>query len=314
MQEEAMMNTNRIGNVLRANYPLNHTLESRLKTIFCNGLAVFLFLLIFKPFGMVRMSDGRLLQIAVGFGMVCSLVLVFDVLLLPKLLPRFYNKERWKVYHQILRVGWQITAVAVANVVYAALAGAAIDSVLKALFRSYLAAVTFALAPITIGIVSFRYRATRQHSSESKNVTCMRENPSSENGSQIGIVLRDEQGCKKLRLKAEHLLCICAAQNYVEVVCLKNGRTEKTLVRSSLKRIETDLQSHPAMFRCHRRFLVNLSHVVSNAVNQQGSHLLLTTGMKIPVSRRRKPHLQERLESQGRHRWNGNRCAPVKRG
>lgn len=288
------MNTKRLRRILKSTYPLNHTLRHAIKMVFGNGLAVFLFVLIFKPFGLVRMVDMRLLQIAAGFGMVCSLVLAFDLLLLPNLLPGLYRREGWKVWHQALRVAWQISAVAVVNVVYAHFVGAEFQHVLRVLLRSHLAALIFALAPISLGLVSFRYRTGERLSSRSENTTRAPISADRENDS-THLVLKDEHGCVKLRLKAADVLCLCAAQNYVEVVFLMNGHRHTELVRNSLKRVETELRGHPTLVRCHRGYLVNLEHVVANGASSSGRTLLLITGLRIPVSRRRRAELRKRL-------------------
>lgn len=289
------MYISRVRNILQADYPLNASLRSHLKIIFGNGLAVFLFLVIFKPFGMVRMDDIRFMQIAVGFGAVCSAVLAFDLLLLPRSLPGLYNRKRWKVYHQAWRVTWQICAVAVANVGYAHLVGAEFSHLLRALWRSQLAAFTFALVPISVGVVAFRYRTAGRLSLE-RNGRPLSERVERENGA-TPLFLKDEQGYVKLQLNAADLLCLRAAQNYVEVVFSKNGRMQKELLRNSLKRLEAELRGHPTLVRCHRGYLVNLAHVVSNGGHGRTDRLVLTTGIELPVSRRRRAELRQRLGS-----------------
>ncbi|WP_317171893.1 LytR/AlgR family response regulator transcription factor [Spirosoma validum] len=74
--------------------------------------------------------------------------------------------------------------------------------------------------------------------------------------------------------------------NYVEVHWLDGDTAQKTVLRSTLKGIESVLEQHPQFFRCHRAYLVNLSAVVHADGNARGYQLTLEgVNQTTPVSR-----------------------------
>jgi hypothetical protein len=74
---------------------------------------------------------------------------------------------------------------------------------------------------------------------------------------QKGMVhFNDERGTLRLSLKAEHLLYLEAADNYVYIHYLDNGRPERQLLRNNLKKLSDEL-ANSSLVRCHRSFMVN---------------------------------------------------------
>lgn len=89
------------------------------------------------------------------------------------------------------------------------------------------------------------------------------------------------------KLNLDTLLFAKADGNYVEVYLNENVIT-KIVKRITLKELELQLMSYPHIFRTHRSYLVNLSHVQSVAGNAQGYKLRLNNyDKKIPVARNR---------------------------
>lgn len=70
------------------------------------------------------------------------------------------------------------------------------------------------------------------------------------------IHFNDERGTLRLSLKAEHLLYLEAADNYVYIHYLDNGRPARQLLRNNLKKLSEEL-ANSSLVRCHRSFMVN---------------------------------------------------------
>jgi DNA-binding LytR/AlgR family response regulator len=97
--------------------------------------------------------------------------------------------------------------------------------------------------------------------------------------------LVSETGKEKIRLTVDELLYIQSCDNYARVVIRKNGKSEETLIRSSLKNLEQQISS-PYIVRCHRSFIVNLVRTRSNTGNSRNYTLSLENCERaIPVSR-----------------------------
>jgi DNA-binding LytR/AlgR family response regulator len=100
------------------------------------------------------------------------------------------------------------------------------------------------------------------------------------------LLLLSENGKERLSLQPDQLLFVESVGNYVDVHWLNLSQPQKTVLRSTLKEIETGLTDYPQFFRCHRAFLVNLNTVSHTEGNARGYQLTLTgTYATVPVSR-----------------------------
>ena len=100
------------------------------------------------------------------------------------------------------------------------------------------------------------------------------------------------------QLELSNLLYIESTGNYIEIYYHKDGVLKNTLLRSTLKRTELQLEKHSSVLKCHRAFLVNASKIAEVNGNSQGLRLALKhTDTEIPVSRNFSKSLKEKLNS-----------------
>lgn len=100
------------------------------------------------------------------------------------------------------------------------------------------------------------------------------------------IIFSAENGKEQVRLRPEQVLFLSAAENYVEIYWTDNGRQEKTILRSTLARMEDLLRGRSDFFRCHRTYIVNLRNIQSVEGNAQGYRVRFPSVEKpVPVSR-----------------------------
>jgi DNA-binding LytR/AlgR family response regulator len=90
----------------------------------------------------------------------------------------------------------------------------------------------------------------------------------------------------RLELKPEDLLYIESADNYSNIVFLKEGTISRQLIRASLKRLETQI-AVPYIIRCHRSYIVNIRQAKDVSGNAQGYRIgFKPAGVDpVPVSR-----------------------------
>ena len=77
--------------------------------------------------------------------------------------------------------------------------------------------------------------------------------------------------------------------------CIHLAGGERLLVSKPLKEIE-ELLPLDLFFRCHSAFLVNLNYV-KKFIKDNGGHIVLNDGSKVPLARRRKHEFIERLKN-----------------
>jgi DNA-binding LytR/AlgR family response regulator len=100
------------------------------------------------------------------------------------------------------------------------------------------------------------------------------------------VNILDENGELHMAIDLEQILYLKSADNYVAVYFFKDGKVRKELVRTSLKRLETELDEFPIR-RCHRSYMVNINKISVSMKSNQGLSLALKdySEESIPVSK-----------------------------
>jgi hypothetical protein len=103
-----------------------------------------------------------------------------------------------------------------------------------------------------------------------------------------------------LIIKPANILYIEASGNYVDVHFVnENGKAVRKTIRSTIQQMEGALQAYPGIIRCHRAYIVNVSHVEKVNSNQQGLVLILKPiDKEVPVSRTYKKRLRHFKENE----------------
>lgn len=100
------------------------------------------------------------------------------------------------------------------------------------------------------------------------------------------FVFHDEKGILRLSLKADNLIYIEAADNYVSIHYFNQDKVSKFMLRNSLKRME-EMFANSEIVRCHRSYMVNFEKVRIIRKDKDGLRLELDVpnSQDIPVSK-----------------------------
>lgn len=279
----------RIRTFLRQPYPFEVPLVPVLLVSATVGLFVSVFLFVFEPFGSGKyVLEGRAWVIW-GYGTVTFLVLVVNRIVGPAVLPGLFNEARWTVVKDLGLQLWNILSIGAANLAFASAVGAERIR-LMAVPVYLLQALAVGFFPLSIGIVSAQMvllkrsaESARQmnESLEALESRKTRSGPGSET-----LAFSAEGGREEVEIRLSDLLLIKSIDNYVEIYAADEGQIRRHTLRSSLKRIEQDLEGRPFLFKCHRAFLVNVRNIHRVAGNSQGYRLIFEgIGFEVPVSR-----------------------------
>ena len=74
------------------------------------------------------------------------------------------------------------------------------------------------------------------------------------------VKINDENGVLRMAIEYEDLMYIQSTDNYVTVFYAKEDKLKKELIRTSLKRLEDEL-NQSVLQRCHRSYMVNMKNV-----------------------------------------------------
>jgi ribosomal protein L28 len=99
------------------------------------------------------------------------------------------------------------------------------------------------------------------------------------------IHFRDEREQVKFSVRKSYILYLESSDNYVTVYYSPDGQIKKDMVRSSMKKMESQL-APKGLIRCHRSFMVNLQNV--QWIKKKGRHYQIkmkNCDLVIPVSR-----------------------------
>ena len=269
------------------------------------GVYVFLFVcLLNRSF---NDPDGMGVVAGLSVGMIV-VVLVANVLV-PKLWPAFYDEDRWTVGRHILQTLFVLFGISCSN-----------QLILELLHvggptfgQMYLLVTAIGFFPIMLGVFVAEQRRLKRnlahaqtlndqlaHRSEPASPVLIPSQPTPQSVLDATptqrLLLLSENGKERLRLLPDQLLFIESVGNYVDVHWLNLSQPQKTVLRSTLKEIETALTDYPQFFRCHRAFVVNLKSVSHTEGNARGYQLTLTgTNATVPVSRSYLAALDRRL-------------------
>lgn len=260
------------------------------------GLFIFLFLLLFQPFGLST-YPGSLWKLAMGYGAICAAVMLFMNGFVARFMPKFFSEKQWTVGREISWMLLNVALIGLANLLYSVAIGLGSFSA-RTLFWFEAYTIMIGLFPITAGVLWTEARLSRRYREDSEEMNAgmqphdlQEEMPEQEASpaapSASMVTIPSESGREDLKVPMSQLLFIRSAGNYLEVFQAKGTQVDRQVVRGSLKRTEESLAEHPRLLRCHKSHLVNLDRVARVSGNAQGFQLHLDQGEElVPVSRR----------------------------
>ena len=290
-------------NLLNQPYPaIDSSWQTQTRHSVVIGAFVGVFLLVFQPFGLDDwQTNDKTLKI-LGFGLVSFGLTLLNFTVWPRLFPVFFAETNWTVGRSIGFVNTHILIIAVGNYLYLALL-VGFDVRAPNLLTMILATFLVGLFP-TAGAITANYVVRlRQYSQQASqlrqsaitdllSVTSPADAPDSSpnlipliSASLLTLIADNEKDT--LTVAPVELLCIESSDNYCTVFFLKADKTVKTLLRSSLSRLESQVAVAGRLVRCHRSYIVNLDRVARVTGNAQGYKLHLTDDQTVvPVARK----------------------------
>lgn len=248
--------------------------RERVVTILVFGLFIFLFLYIFKPFGLNSLKENQQFFVSLGFGFVTTFMLFIFKFLVEPIITR-YN---WTLGKNFLWDFCIASSIGVANYFYIITVFHQ-PFILRYLFYAIWTAIMVGIIPVTISyIVTFNrmYRnALKEASIQPEQVFWEDE-----------ITLRAGNPRNELKLNPKTIVYLCSNDNYVTVVTMSGDAHNKTTIRGTLKAAESELSRNGRFLRCHKCYIINLDYAGTiKGHNQNMTIKLLPSGPDIPVSR-----------------------------
>jgi hypothetical protein len=254
--------------------------ETKKLAILTTGIIVILVLVLLDPFSIRNPDTDPLFMLYLsGYGIVGSFILfIFEGFV--KKQVAWFNAGRMPLYRHIVFYMMVLLVLSLANYGYYNLNQLIYSNYQKFQFpdKSFTAflqrTLMVGIFPVCGLIVYFRMRNRIQR---------LKTDISIKEGM---ITFKAERGNDHLRIPFTNLLFIEAKGNYVMIQYTEKNEIRKKLIRSSLKKIETEFeQGH--LTRCHQSFIINNHRISSFQNTAQGASVqLIGMDSPVPVSRK----------------------------
>ncbi len=247
-----------------------------------------LFVNIYKPFtsglwGDVSTLEYFLWSLAVVF-------IGFITLVISRILLYYYSKKH-RVFYWVYAL-WVFVEISVMAIAYTSIAKYAMPKTshinggteLVDFFWSTFFSIFFILLIPTM--ISWLYLAFSQKKLDLQRLQKkVQENPLITVEQPSVLQFKDEKGELKFSVKADSVMWIEAADNYVIIKYQNQDKLSDFLLRNSLKHLSEDFQDTP-LFRCHRSYMVNVDHAVALKKGPDGLIIEMDIpGNEVPVSK-----------------------------
>jgi len=277
----------------QTSFPLDTDARSKWMMVLIPGIFAALFLNIFQPFTIhnPQWNFGFMLIIS-GYGAIASLLLFINEFGVRPCFPSYFTPQSWTVGRHLLWFGWHLLCLSFGIYAYwkflccGWMAIFDFEGYPMMLFRTF----AVGIFPVS-ALMSWDWIKSLKTQARSASDNSNAPTPSL-------ITLTSEYHNEQLRLLSSQVLYLEAADNYVAVYFQKEGKTTKKLIRSSLSRMEKELDGFPQFLRCHRSYIINLEQVVSVRGNSKKREAQLR-GLEevIPIARKKADRLQKSLAS-----------------
>lgn len=234
-------------------------------------------LIVFQPFGTSRFTHSHKNLILAGYGVSIFITMSIFYFLSKKIIHK--NKEdQWTIIYEMVDMFLVLILSLLASYIYSIeIFDGSYD--VKRMFHFLFNAFKVSILPVLgcLGYLYFKWkdviRASIQTSTEDKIE------------GKLTLILGNNKS-DQVKATADEIIMAQAQSNYVMLHILKNGKTQRHILRSTLKQIKTQLDD-TIFIQAHRSFIINKSKIKSISGNKSKAQVqLLGYEKKIPISRK----------------------------
>lgn len=271
-------------------YPVLESSSVKLWLALGIGLVCFLFLAVFRPFGLHQVQSLSFISLF-GLNAVLSLLLHFFVL--PIALPAWFAADQWSIRHQLIFIVSMLLVISVLNYV--------VNSTIGSNFSPQYSFIYFIFMTTCVGVLPVLLmtyvvesvarqrnveRAARWSNSPSTSSTAVDDRQKNSTTVQVVTITGANASDVALQIPVHDLLYAHAANNYVEIHYLLESKVQKKLLRLTLTGLQGQLADCRQFVRCHKSYIVNRDHIASMSGNARSLVISLSSvDAQIPVSR-----------------------------
>lgn len=264
-------------------YPFSFQPLRRVKQIIPIGICVFIFMVVYKPFGGDAYSAAFMISCA-GFAGLLTTVII------PLLFPKYFNENEWTLKRNLVWVIWMniifLIIMFFASNIYVILRYNNFhDFTIQNFIWWFYIQIVFGIPlGIIINLVNQYYLLKKHHNIADKiNSTVEKEKRFPNNG--LSPLEFETDKFNKVTFGVDNLIYVEALGNYINIAYYYKEH-RKITIRETISNIEQKIGASKLIYKPHRSYLVNLQNIENVSGDSQGLKIHLKNSEKIiPVSR-----------------------------
>ena len=278
-------------------YPFSFTPSIRIKQIIPIGICVFIFMLLYKPFGGDAYSAAFMVSCA-GFAGLLTTVII------PLLFPKYFNEKKWTLKRNLIWVIWMnfifLIIMFFASNIYVIYRYNSFQNFTfeNFLWWTYIQFVFGIPLGIIINLVN-QYYLLKKHLKIADNINSKVKKEKEEqeltnlefdkqynfSNNELRQLEFEIDKFNKATFGVEDIIYVEALGNYI-TIAYNYKEKRKITVREKISNVELKIGSSKLIYKPHRSFLVNLQKIENVSGDSQGLKIHLKGSEKIiPVSR-----------------------------
>lgn len=232
----------------------------------------------------------------IDYSLIIFIVLAFYNFITPVFTSRFMKKFKWTIKKILIYFLINIATICLVDVIYFYIVTS--EQILFSRFinlyiEDFYQAILLGIVPCFICIYWLEKKYLKTEITRIKKIVYVPDiNPDKLN---YNIVLPSANNKMEIAFTPNNFFLIKAEGNYCNIFYLKNGGLQKTMLRNTLKNIESFLSEYTQIVKCHKSYLVNLQKVTEIHKTETQHFLYIEEqDLKIPISR----HLTRKILDQ----------------
>ena len=270
-------------------YIFNNNFKHNLKTIGFVTIGLMLILLYFQPFGINFLASTEYGYFVLGLSVINGILLFFNTLLLPGLLPRIFNVNRWTLRKEIFWNIWLFVVLSAGFILFSLFCQIVFNLELP-LFKIG----ALAMLPVVLLNIMNYNSSLKKGVANAIDLKLHKKLPTREES----VTIVADNGKDTFKTDPKNIILIRSSSNYIEIFWKDKEEVKKRLQRNKLLAVENSLRKYSNFKKCHRCWVVNLDLVEGIKRNSQGYRLVISgLDFNIPVSRSFFPFFRDYFSS-----------------
>jgi len=272
---------------LKQPYPLLTIRERLIYSILISSF-IYFFLRLLEPFDLNLLHSAAREWIIFGYAINALLLLLIIYVSAPIVLGKLFSELKWNVWRELI---WMITILCFIGI-WLAVYEHLIQTRRLSLFtilETVLKTLVIGIFPIVSMVLLNQIRLLKKNIRRANALNAridIKSRGDIEESDQVITILSDNKS-ENFQSRADDIIFFAADGNYVDVYYQTQQGVERTILRTTISRVASQLIKEDHFIRCHRSYIVNLRQILS--VNGNASGLMLSfnnTEKTVPVARR----------------------------